>query len=349
MKKINILLLFSILLSNAFGQVTLNFRNNSPLPGDSSRTRDISYVDPGKPGENLVWDFSGLQYTGKTSFCGVKDNSLLKIAGTGETNLILSEDGYDYTYVTRENGYDETGYTNTARKMTLGYSDPIAKMKYPFSFGQQFTDAFSGIAWSNGTSRTDLNGQIKVTADAFGTLIFPDRILTNVLRVEAVRQSLQVSVCGSTQANMVKYYWFAPGYRYPVLMVCTSESRYGINEPVIVRSAWVNLNQQASGALAGEGDPGKQAGTAGNTVVVYPNPFTEQVTYSYFLRNQVPVTVELYDMSGKFNIRVEKKQLQTEGVHTGSVNADVHGMPPGVYYLRFTLDNQVVVSKIVKI
>jgi hypothetical protein len=54
-------------------------------------------------------------------------------------------------------------------------------------------------------------------------------------------------------------------------------------------------------------------------------------------------------MSGKFNLKVEKKQVQPEGLHTGNINATIMGLTPGVYYLRFTLDKQVVVSKIVKI
>lgn len=349
MKKTYILLLFSISLSAAFGQVTVTFLNNGLMPGDSSRNHEIAWVDPGNPGGNQVWDFSGIKYTGKTTFCGVSEDPSLRMSGLNEKSLILSEDGYDYTCIFGENGCTETGYVNTARKMTLGYTDPIVKMEYPLSYGQQYSDPFTGIAWYNEKSRTDLSGVYTVKADAFGTLILPDRILKNTLRVKAVKQSLQIGVCGSSQITLTKYYWYSPGYRYPVVMICTTESMYGAKDPVTVKNAWVNLKQQSGGATAPGIEGKNQADSGENSVIVYPNPFAEQLTYNYFLRKQVPVTVELYDMSGKVNVRLEKRQVQPEGLHTGTINPAVIGMPPGVYYLRFTLDKQVVVSKIVKI
>jgi hypothetical protein len=349
MKKIYILLLFTISLSAVFGQVTLNFRNNGMIPGDSSRTQEISYVDSGNPGENQVWDFSGIQYTGKTTFSGIAEDQTLKTTGTGEKSLVVSEDGYDYNYLLGESGCTETGYANLSKKMTLGYTDPIVKMKYPLSFGQQYSDPFAGVAWYCEKSRVDLSGVYTVHADAFGTLILPGHILKNVLRVKSVKQSLQVNTCGSTQMTLTKYSWYAPGYRYPVMMVSTSESRYGAKDPVIVKTAWVSLNQQQGGALATSAGSASQVNAGENSVVVYPNPFTEQATYTYFLQKQVPVTVEMYDMSGKLNVWIEKKQVQAEGLHTGNFNATYLGLLPGVYYLRFTLDKQVVVTKIVKI
>jgi hypothetical protein len=221
-------------------------------------------------------------------------------------------------------------------------------MQYPFSYGQQFSDPFAGVAWYNEASKIELDGMISVKADAFGTLILPDRILKNALRVKSAKQSLQTSMCGSVQSTITKYSWFVPGYRYPVMTITTTENSYSGKEPVVVKSAWVNLDQQMFGAIAGTESLG-QAETAENSVIVYPNPFSEQVTYNYFLRKQVPVTVELYDMSGKFNLRIEKRAMQQEGLHTGTIDATIHSLNPGVYYLRFMFDKQVVVSKIVKI
>ena len=349
MKKLYILLLFSIWLSNLFGQITLTSSANAILPGDSSLTHEIIYLDPGNSGENQVWDFSGIQYTGKNTFCGVKVDPSSKLTGEKEKGLILSEDGCDYAYNSGENGFKETGYVNTGKKMRLNYNDPIVKMKFPLSYGQQFKGPFSGVAWYNENSRIDLSGEYAVSADAFGTLILPDRILKNTLRIKAVRQSLQIGVCGSTQSNQVKYYWYASGYRYPVMMVGTSESRYGAKDPVILQNGWINLNQQTIGAPAAGIDPTNQTGIAENSIIIYPNPFNEQLTYSYVLVKQVPVMVELYDMSGQLNIMVEKKQVQSEGLHTSTLIASMLGLPPGVFYLRFTFDKQVVVSKIVKI
>lgn len=349
MKKIYILLLFSIFLSNAFGQVSLSFLSNGLISGDSSRTLDIVYVDPGNCGENQVWNFSEIQYTGKNTFCGVTENHSAKMNSANEKSLVLSEDGYDYSFITKEDGYKEIGYVNNEKKLTLVFTEPVIRMQYPFSFGQQFSNPFSGVAWFNGSDKIELGGDYTVAADAYGTLILPDRILKNTLRVKTTKKFLQTNLCGSIQSKLLKYCWFATGYRYPVLTICIVENIYPGKDPVVIKSGWVNLDQHTLGAHSVGVDTKTLSGTDNNSVIVFPNPFTEQVTYNYFLRKQVPVTVELYDMSGKFNFWVEKKQLQAEGLHSGTLNASVLGLPPGVYYLRFMFDKQVVVTKIVKI
>ncbi len=349
LKRIFILVLVFFFVVEVFAQVTLTFLNNGPVAGDSSRTREISYISPGFPGENMVWDLSGIKYTGKSIFSGVKEDPSPKIAGRGEQSLVLTEEGYDYFYLFGEAGGTETGYVNPVKKMSLQYDDPVARMKYPLSYGGQFSDPFSGVAWYNQSSRIEISGTYTVTADAFGTLILPDRIVKSTLRVKIVKQSLQMSVCGSYQSTIVKYYWYAPGYRYPVLMISDTEKKYGVNEPVVVKDAWVNVEQHMAGDIAAGADSKAPSEAGANSVIVYPNPFTGQVTYDYFLRKQIPVAVELYDMSGRFNLKVEPKQVQAEGLHTGVVNGSAHAMPPGVYYLRFTFDRQVVVTKIVKI
>jgi hypothetical protein len=342
-------LTLSIFLSNAFGQVTLTFQNNGLLAGDSSRTHEVTYVDPGAPGENQVWDFSDLQYTGKTTYRGVAEMDINKSAGQNAKSILLTEEGYEYNYISGESVYTESGYTNPGKKMTLDYTAPVVQMKFPFSFGQQFAQPYSGIAWFNGRNRIDFSGTFTVSADACGTLILPDRVIKNVLRVKTVKQGLQIGVCGSTESTAVKYFWYAPGYRYPVLVVGTTENRYGGKPPVTIKCSWTNLNQQPNTPSASLTGLTGQPETGENSVIVFPNPFSDQVTYNYFLRKQVPAKVEMYDMSGKFNVVVEKKKVQPEGLHTGTLDAAGLNLPPGVYYLRFTFDQQVVVTKIVKI
>lgn len=349
MKKTYILLLFSIFLSNAFAQVTLNYTNNGLLPGNPSVTTEIVFIDPGNTGENQLWDFSGIQYTGKTTVSSITGDESLKMQGTNEKNVILSEDGYAYNYLSSETGYKEKGYVNSGKQLTLNYTEPVIRIQYPFSYGQHFSNPFAGVAMFNDNNRIDVTGAYTVSADASGTLILPDRILKNTLRVKTSKQFLQTGMCGSIQSNLVKYCWFAAGYRYPVLTLCVTENIYSGKDPVIVKNGWLNLDQHSTDALTVGVDPKTQGETGENSVIVFPNPFTEKVTYNYFLRKQVPVMVELFDMSGKFNLRIEQKQLQPEGLHSGILDASVLGLPPGVYYLRFMFDKQVLVSKIVKI
>lgn len=119
-------------------------------------------------------------------------------------------------------------------------------MIYPFAFGQIFTDKYAGSASIMGISKAELAGDITVTADAFGTLILPDVTLANTLRVKTEKTGLEVNPCSSSVVRIVRYSWYAPGYRYPVLVLSTTESKTGIKEPVITKSAFLNVQQNAN-------------------------------------------------------------------------------------------------------
>jgi len=73
------------------------------------------------------------------------------------------------------------------------------------------------------------------------------------------------------------------------------------------------------------------------------------LTYNYFIRKQMPVTIGLYDMSGKLLANLVNTSMQTDGLHTGSFDAATIGLTPGVYYIRFTFDKKTIVNKVVKI
>ena len=85
------------------------------------------------------------------------------------------------------------------------------------------------------------------------------------------------------------------------------------------------------------------------TVVVYPNPFGDKLNYHYFLRKSIPAAITLTDVTGRTSALLMKQQQQSEGLHSGSFNAADFNLNPGMYYLRFVFDKQVVVRKVVKL
>jgi len=347
------ILLTSTLILTAislFAQTSLTHDNNSLLSGDSFIFKEIQSPDPGNSGSNQTWDFSMIQFTAKNSVSTLSDAPIPIFAGAGSYNLSLGESGYDYFMNSTSNKLEEMGYVNSEKKLTLIYSDPVVKMKYPFSYGDQFTDHFIGVATYNESYTIDFFGDCLVTADAYGTLIMPDKILANSLRVKSVKTGLQINMCGTTDVNIVKYAWYSPGYRYPVLSISTVENKYSSGSTEIIKTAFTNTEQTTEkSALLGSLNPVKQIELQEITVVLSPNPFSEKLTFNYMLPGPLPVSIELYDMTGKQNGWLVKNQPQSQGYHTGELDAATYGLTPGIYFMRFTFDKQVIIRKVVKL
>ncbi len=350
MKKIILSSLFLAMSAGVMAQPALTHKNNALIDGDANVYREIQFVEPGNAGPNRIWDFSKIQFTGDKHESNIQSTPSRNLSGISEYNLLLNDSGYEYFYNFSNNGFEEKGFINKEKELTLIYSDPVMKMKYPFSFSEQFKDAYVGVATYKEGSRIDVSGDYSVEADAFGTLIFPDRVVKNALRVKITRNGLDRNMCGSTVSTSVRYLWYADGMRYPVLNISTMEYQASAQAPVVTKTAFINLDQTVEGdILAGSEEPQIQVEKSDVSVILFPNPFSEKITYNYFLRNQIPVTIELFDMTGSSRLQIVKNQLQTEGLHTGDLDGLTIGLTPGIYYLRFTFDKQVVVSKIVKI
>jgi hypothetical protein len=349
----------SVLLFMSFGlfaQTSLTYANNSLIAGDSNAFREIQFSDPGNAGSNQVWDFSMVQYTGKSPVSTIQSATVPKADGVGGYNLSLIDNGNDYFMNSMQNLLEEWGYVNKEQKLILKYSDPVVKMRYPFSYGEQFSDHFIGVAWYNETNTIDFFGDCTVAADAYGTLILPDQVIENTLRVKSIKKGLQINMCGTTTVNIVRYLWYAAGYRYPLLSMSIVENCYNQGTPEIIKTAFTNtqqLNERI--ALSGSNNSvkpdvqAKQVEKPEVLVNLSPNPFSTNLNYNYFLTEQLPVSIELYDLSGKQSGWLVKNQLQAVGLHTGELDALTYGLMPGTYFIRFTFDKQVVIRKVVKI
>jgi hypothetical protein len=340
-----------------FAQTTLTYANNALRTGDSYSYREIQFPDPGNAGSKQLWDYSGIQYTGKSQASNLQAASDPKLTGASFYNLSLLENGYDYFMNSSVSSLEECGYENNTLKLTLAYSDPVLKIKYPFAYGDQFTDHFIGVAFYSETNKIDFFGDHILTADAYGILILPDRILENTLRVKSVKKGLQINMCGMTDINIVKYSWYATGYRYPVLSISTVETQNSGGAPQITKSAFTNTaqNQIKSSPVSGASvavklaDQTNMIANPDFTVALSPNPFTDKLTYNYTLSEPMTVSIELYSVSGKNIGWLVKSQPQGIGFHTGELDAMLYNLAQGVHFIRFTFNNQVIIRKIVKL
>ncbi len=333
--------------SASFAQCVLTYTNNALIKGDNILTKDIQFVEPGNAGPNQIWDYSKISIDGNSSSNQVLSNPTAELKGVSEYNALLNEGGREFYMNVTSDGIIEKGYT--AKDIALVYSDPVLKMIYPFAFGQIFTDKYAGSASIMGISKAELAGDITVTADAFGTLILPDVTLANTLRVKTEKTGLEVNPCSSSVVRIVRYSWYAPGYRYPVLVLSTTESKTGIKEPVITKSAFLNVQQNANAVTVTSFTDPQSLAADEFAVSVYPNPFSDRFSFNYFLRKQMPVNIALYDVNGKLISIIRQADIQAEGIHTGEIEAGQLSLTPGMYYLKFTFKDKVVMKKVVKL
>jgi hypothetical protein len=124
--------------------------------------------------------------------------------------------------------------------------------------------------------------------------------------------------------------------------------RYPGKEPVYQRAAWLSLTKPAT--VTSQVQPsGKGPASLSHTVTISPNPFPEELTYRYYVKTDTEATIELFDMTGKLIAVPLKKSLIRSGVYTGTLDAVDLRLTPGMYYLRFTFGNEIIVKKAVKI
>jgi hypothetical protein len=347
MKKYILIITIFGLIFNAFSQTTISYDNKALEAGDQNTFQSIEYVLPGGSGPNQIWDFSKIRYTGESDEGSLSTSPSNVHERIGNYNLVVTEDDKEYYYYLTNNSLEELGYIS--EDYDLIYTDPVLKMVYPFAYGNSFTDQYEGNAIFKGVTNIDLNGDYTVTADAYGTLILPDRVLENTLRIKSEKTALEVNMCSSIEVSIVRHFWYAPGYRYPVMY--TSVREYSINgkEPVIEKTSGTNLQQTPEVLTNGEENQQLLETDSDVAVIVYPNPFNEKLTYNYFLRKYHNVSIDLYDISGRIDKSLMKSQTQPEGLYTNDLVSTDYSLTPGIYYLRFTFDNKVVVKKIVKL
>lgn len=346
MKRLIILSLLIITVATASPQGVLTFKDNAILAGDSVNTMEILFMSAGNPGPDQIWDFSKIQYLGKNraSYASTAEKNLTD--GLRNSNMVLSDHGYEYYLQIHENNMQELGLKS--KDYSFVFSDPMLKMRYPFYYGESFTDKYSGAGWYKEDKEVEVTGDYTVVADGYGTLILPDKVLKNAMRLRIEEKGVQINPCNSIERKIVRYLWFIPSARYAVLGFTTSEYTFSGQESKITHSGFINQKMSDSGLLNEVSTDLTAGDFAEESIVLFPNPFSKKLSYNYFLRKQMPVSIELMDMTGRNINNLQDNQLQMEGLHSGELDATVLNFPMGVYYLRFTFGKKVVVSKIVK-
>jgi hypothetical protein len=83
------------------------------------------------------------------------------------------------------------------------------------------------------------------------------------------------------------------------------------------------------------------------TLTIFPNPFSTTTTIQYHLTNTSQVKIELCDITGK-QVALINNERQHVGDYKADINAEKYYLNPGVYLLKFLVNDEMISRQLVK-
>lgn len=285
-------------------QPVFTYSDFAPQSGDQYTVVNSQYINPGASGMNQTWNFSTAIQSGNATYTVPPVSGIPCGNQYPNCNLGIGTGGYEMMQITSTE-YNCLGNTITPGQANFVYSDVEKRFAFPLNYNNNFSDAFSGV--SNVTQTINRNGTQTVTYDGYGTIITPIGTYNNAIRIRRTVTWTDSSQSGSSSCSGDYYYWFAPGYRYPVAQIwslnCLSTGA------MFLQSITIGVNELESALL---------------TVSVFPNPFssTLQINFSEQCLQQ---TATITDATGRI--------LRTFVISCTSMNLDLADLKAGLYLI----------------
>jgi len=356
------------------------FRKNDVL-----YKQQIEYKDPGRNGQNVVWDFSRLSF--------VNENYQVKylepVATKPDTQCITNiEHRTKYKYILTNDSLFLTGFENSGSR--LSFNDPQLVLHYPFTYQDSISKDYSGTGIYMDMLYVETSGYSCSVADATGTLILPEEdTLRHVLRVRTQQEYLQMTypkecspetrlsyedsasiasidsmrtadtdtICYRTETCR----WYALGYRYPVFeTICNhSHSIHDTTEMEDIATAFY-FPSSMHGYL--ESDPENvavldsliaadaAAQVTPETLLFdyncYPNPVRTDLYIELLLDLPSNVTFRVYDTAGNLEF-TQQEGYYPAGLHYFTLNLST--LRFGDHLLHFIVNEQMAQTLIIKL
>ncbi len=333
LKKYSLFLCLLPMMQTLSAQITLTTANN-PEFGEEYiyNSNDGTTVDPGIEGENITWDFSNISTTSNSSSTvteasNLPNGSLFPDATFGFLDPTTANESYYYASATAQGFYGiVSSFPITS---SVIYTDPQDWLRYPMTYGDSYTDTFSGTIET--TLIVNRGGTAEVTVDGYGTLITPAGTFNNVVRVYT-QMDYEDELSGSVIATYdeVRYMWFDVESGVPLMLYSDLSSSLGTS--VLSASYLEATPVSTSSPLAKEID-----------LSVFPNPTADLITIDYTLSENTLTTVSVTNLLGKEIILVSDEK-QIAGTHQSSI--DLSSFSNGTYFVKVIIDGRLATHKV---
>jgi len=321
MKNIGILFVAIHCFAVASSQTVMNHNKHALKSGEHNPMTYCSYLEPGLPGTNVIWDFSELRF--EKSFQGfirgIEHSDYGKMFP--ETNTELAEFNSRFYFKVSEDKMEQYGYSSEDGKTLIHYSTPFVKLKFPFAYNDAFSGIFAGTIKFNGSLNGTVTGSYYVEADAYGTLILPgNTIYENTLRIRTEKKYVHQYTNLDQEVLVVTYRWYNTTHRYPLLVLTLYTTKTKHSENTKYQAAY-NVN-----ALTGA------ERLYAEDIELYPNPTTQDLNIRVNTLSEGRFQFNIFDSSGKL-VRSFFRETSAVGLHDFNVSDEISGLRPAAYML----------------
>lgn len=315
-------------LANA--QITIFQNIHEPVSGDvnSSLYYDSSGVVPKSGGTNQTWNFSAFPQTTVTfnpdvstyttassepSFSLFPGSTLAEKTNYGNTRFYRSTTNSPYQFEMM--GVFDSGTIQT-------YTNTMVKYTWPFSYGNSFTDNWSGPIGGPGSSGS-VTGTKLCTGSGTGTLVLPGGYsYPNVLQVKTT-ETISMVYANTFSVTMTAYSYFHGSTKFPLLTVS-----YAGNNGIIYANKSITV---------GLTDYNFDAAFA-----IYPNPAKNNFQVNLSNSKSEFCQVQIINIGGQL---VKTCDLGSNTLIETTIN--IEALPPGIYVVKTSLGEKFSTRKLI--
>ena len=339
MKKFTLLFISFVAALVVFSQPVLTSYINLNI-GDTYRYdgySEVTNIEPGPGGANLIWDFSGITgeifYEGNPAICvDPSTTPFADSAAVADANICASPvDGIGpYQYYDNDNSSQNLiamGFVAESGSSFSTYTNVLTAFEFPFTYNDSFDDIWEQMTFNINDNYYNMRDSsfMTVEADAYGTITTPLNVFSNVLRVKTttIDYSWMRFEAGGDWISIgsftdIQYSWYAPNIKTPVMIINEMEGFPSYEARYLVEYNFpVGIEEQSEVQLE-----------------VFPNPTTDRVTIK---TDETIQHVSIYSLNGQ---KMDEISSQT---------IDLSKYPKGVYFIEVGFeDGNTITKRIIK-
>ncbi len=374
-------ILFSLFIVQVFSQHTLQSKLNMFRPEDVIIKQQVSYKDPGRSGENVLWDFSQLET--------IDEEYDLSYFNQGDSLTVGIEHRTKYYYSLSNDSLLLWGFENPTT--ILKNSLPELLLKYPVQYKDRHQSYYYGQGRYCERLFLGAMGTTETEADAYGMMILPSKdTLKHVLRTRTFKRIVEDmypleydnlypdksvsciaydSIDYRLQTDTVileleTYRWYVQGYRYPVFETVKSreiihgeakdffgtaffyppQEHYYLDEDeenLAVLDSLEIEDNSSGNEIRPNTNPWE-----GLTYNLYPNPVITDIDIEMYLpKSANKIRIQLSDRQGRLMIE-EDWGSQAEGILTRQIYMGQY--PRSEYVVNIWMDDYMLSEKVLK-